>query len=248
MSDDQGEVLAWWGLSLSLAGSLMGCGGPAASGWGTSDRDADAPEAALGSTQDSGAPSRGDDGAVTRDDAAAAGSSDAGSGDADAGCVYPAGPYGQNVGDVMDPTLAWEGYAPGSSASSTFRMSDFYDCDKSKGINAIAIDISILGCPPCEQEAAGLEQQMESVWKPQGVAMLNLLSTFEPTTLSDANQWASMYGLDDVYVGVDPLQLDDSGYPTNVVVDPRTMRVVAIDPGFLGTYDPAVSQLATSNQ
>ena len=57
-------------------------------------------------------------------------------------CEYPAGPYGVSPGQVVPPTISWQGYAAGSAASSTIALSDFFDCDGSKGINAILIDTS----------------------------------------------------------------------------------------------------------
>jgi len=49
-------------------------------------------------------------------------------------CEYPAGPYGVDSGQVLPPTLSWTGFAPGSSAASTFTAEDLFDCDGSRGI------------------------------------------------------------------------------------------------------------------
>jgi hypothetical protein len=60
-------------------------------------------------------------------------------------CVYPAGPYGVAEGQVVPPTLSWQGYAPGSATATTVSVQDFFDCDGSKGINAVMVDTSQFG-------------------------------------------------------------------------------------------------------
>ncbi len=60
-------------------------------------------------------------------------------------CEYPAGPYGVGQGQVVPPTISWQGYAPGASAPSTITMESLFDCDGSKNINAIVVDTSQFG-------------------------------------------------------------------------------------------------------
>lgn len=60
-------------------------------------------------------------------------------------CQYPAGPYGVKQGDTVPPTLSWEGYRPGDSSPSTFDIEEFFDCDGTKGINALMIETSQYG-------------------------------------------------------------------------------------------------------
>ncbi len=60
-------------------------------------------------------------------------------------CDYPPGPYGVDEGQVVPPTLSWQGYAPGASSPSTITMEDFHDCDGTGGIDAIIIDTSQYG-------------------------------------------------------------------------------------------------------
>jgi|RhiMetdeSRZDD1v2_1073273.scaffolds.fasta_scaffold1367617_2 hypothetical protein len=60
-------------------------------------------------------------------------------------CTYPAGPYGVAQGQVVPPTLTWQGYAPGSNTVTTISIQDFFDCDGSKGINAVMVDTSQFG-------------------------------------------------------------------------------------------------------
>lgn len=60
-------------------------------------------------------------------------------------CVYPAGPYGVGPGQTVPPNLSWNGFAPGSSAATTFTAEDLFDCDGSRGIHAVVVDTSQYG-------------------------------------------------------------------------------------------------------
>lgn len=60
-------------------------------------------------------------------------------------CEYPMGPYGVAQGQVVPPTISWQGYAPGASAPSTITMESLFDCDGSKNVNAIIVDTSQFG-------------------------------------------------------------------------------------------------------
>src|SRR5215472_16178311 len=96
-------------------------------------------------------------------------------------CPYPAGPYGTTVGSTLPPTLVWQGYAPGASAASTIRVTDFYDCDGSKGINALLMDTSAQWCVPCQGEATDIPHWMSASgpgaanWSALGVQVLTLV-------------------------------------------------------------------------
>jgi hypothetical protein len=60
-------------------------------------------------------------------------------------CAYPGGPYGVNVGNVVSPSLSWQGYPEKSSQIGTVSIKDYFDCDGSKGINALMVDTSQYG-------------------------------------------------------------------------------------------------------
>jgi hypothetical protein len=59
--------------------------------------------------------------------------------------AYPSGPYGVAVGSAVPPSLSWQGYAPGSDQVSTVVPDDFYDCDGTRGIDAVLLDTSQFG-------------------------------------------------------------------------------------------------------
>lgn len=60
-------------------------------------------------------------------------------------CEYPTGPYGVDVGDTLPPTLSWQGFTPGADSPSTVTITDFFDCDGTRGINAVFFDTSQFG-------------------------------------------------------------------------------------------------------
>jgi hypothetical protein len=60
-------------------------------------------------------------------------------------CMYPSGPYGVKEGDTVPSTLTWQGYRPGDSSPSTISIEEFFDCDGTKGINALMVETSQYG-------------------------------------------------------------------------------------------------------
>jgi hypothetical protein len=60
-------------------------------------------------------------------------------------CMYPAGPYGVAQGQVLPPTLKWTGYPAGGMNEGTISTQELFDCDGTKGINAILFDTSQFG-------------------------------------------------------------------------------------------------------
>jgi hypothetical protein len=163
--------------------------------------------------------------------------------EAAAECVYPSGPYGQQVGDVVDPSLSWQGYAPGASAPSTVHASDFYDCDGAKGVRAILFDESAMWCGACVDQATEVAQ-LTSTWSQEGIAYVTLVfqdASEQPATTATALAWEQQYGLGQTFTvadpadslttyGIDPSSGEVNGFPTDVVVDPRTMTIVAVQP------------------
>jgi hypothetical protein len=192
----------------------------------------------------------------------------------DSGPAYPKGPYGTaaplpeggvkgcakwtsgggtayNVGDVVDPSLEWQGYEPGakgsvssSSGSTTLHMPDFYDPDGSKGINAIVIDTSAQWCIACQGEAQFISTWMGSTgagageWAALGVKFVTLVvetATYDPATLVTAEQWRTEQPTGCTggtcvgavaYVASDPcISFSEEGLPHNLLIDPRTMKV-----------------------
>jgi len=132
-----------------------------------------------------------------------------------AACPYPSGPYGVDVGSVLSPTLQWQGYAPNATASSTLKITDFYDCDGTKGINAIVVLSSAQWCVACQQEAEFIPSWVASTgpiagdWSGLGVQVVALViqtNQNEPATLATAEQYRTENTVTDIWVVADPAQ------------------------------------------
>jgi hypothetical protein len=170
------------------------------------------------------------------------------------GCAaYPAGPFGLNVGDVVS-NFSWTGYAPGASTTSTIQLSDYYDCDGSRGINALLIDVSASWCVPCQDEAPQIEMLLKGTWGKDGVRAVTLLVqdvSGNPATAQTARDWQTQYSPAKVAVGADP---NDSfatmAFPTNIAVDPRTMKITDNTMGYdpMAPGDPAIDALVAKNK
>jgi hypothetical protein len=199
-----------------------------------------------------GSADAGDDANAGDDSGDAAEEAEAGS-----NCTYPAGPYGKAMGQVIPGTYTWHGYLPGGTALTTMKASDLYDCDGTKGINAILFDSAALWCGPCQMEASANSPlvQMGGKWQTEGVAWVTLVIqdlNQNPATTANATTWRNEFKLQPAYVFADP-SLDfghagQNGLPTNVLVDPRTMKVVNIVEGYGGPDDPSVDALALKNK
>lgn len=165
-------------------------------------------------------------------------------------CTYPAGPYGTDVGAVVDPSLAWQGYVDDAAQPTRVSVTDFFDCDGSRGVRALVLDESATWCSDCQQQAQAVAPLLGTTWKDQGVRYVTLMAQdqqTDPATLDTAQSWRNEYSLTTGAVCADPqwtLKLwggapsSGNGFPTDVVVDPRTMKIVAIQPADLqGTVD-----------
>jgi hypothetical protein len=174
------------------------------------------------------------------------------------GCVYPAGPYGVTVGKTLDPSLQWQGYVPGATTASTVKITDFYDCDGSRGINALVVDSSGQWCVACQGIAKEIPTWMSSKgdnYTKLGVKILSLIiqnNDYEPATVTTAQQWMTLYSLTSIYVVADPVDtFPTAELPYQLLVDPRTMKVVhnlSTDSAVNNDdSDPAVATLAKKN-
>jgi len=171
-------------------------------------------------------------------------------------CAYPAGPYGTTVGSVVDPSLSWKGYKDASGSSVTITIADYYDCDGTRGVNALLLDESATWCPDCSKEASSIAPEVTSSWASAGVKVVTLMSQDDqqrPATLDTALAWRDQFALNAGAVCADPkwttklwggASSSGNGLPTNVLVDPRTMKIVAMQPADLAG---SVANLAAAN-
>lgn len=179
-----------------------------------------------------------------------AASSSASGGPAD--CQYPAsGGFSAENGQVVPGSLSFAGYEAGSSAPGTVTMNDLYDCDGSKGINAVVILEGAVWCGDCQQEGSETPN-MVSQLSQYGVAIVSAIAENAdqtPATIDTATSWKQSFGLTNTVIA-DPgwtFQNPNLEYlPFYVVVNPRTMQVTQAGSG---TFDQSsVIQLAMSNQ
>jgi hypothetical protein len=160
-------------------------------------------------------------------------------------CTYPKGPYGVGLDKVVSPNSSWQGYAANDTSITTLKMSDLFDCDGSKKINAIMIDVSAGWCAACETQAHD-EAQLTSQYDAVGVKSITLLimdAAEQAATTQTALDWRTTYNLTDVGVYADPnflLQPNEQsiGLPITYIVDPRTMKIVAGTEGYGSAYPP----------
>jgi thiol-disulfide isomerase/thioredoxin len=160
-------------------------------------------------------------------------------------CTYPEGTTGTGPGQLVEAGFNWQGYAPGQQASTTISMSDFFDCDGSKGINALIFDVSATWCAACQSEATDLPK-LAAQYEALGIKHITLMvqdTGNVPATLATATDWRTKYGLTGLYVAADPgFSFQPSGssgsvsLPMTVVVDPRTMKIVKVGQGYVAAY------------
>jgi hypothetical protein len=165
-------------------------------------------------------------------------------------CTLPTGPYGTGVGDVVDPDLAWQGYVNDSGQATTVHMRDYYDCNGTRGVRALVIDEAALWCADCQSEAQRLAMLVPGKWKSEGAVLLVLMAQDlqqNPATVDNALTWRNEFALTTGAVVADPAWTTKlwngatgagNGFPTDIVIDPRTLRIVAFQPPDLaGTVD-----------
>ncbi len=170
-------------------------------------------------------------------------------------CVsYPKGPYGVNLGDTLNPHLSWAGYAPQSSTVTSLTMSDLWDCDGSKGIDALMIDTSAGWCAACETQAND-EGQLVAQYVALNIKPVTLviMDAAENTATTDtALAWRTTYKLDGIGVYADPnfflmpTNTNTVGLPLTLIIDPRTMKVVVVGQGYGSSYPLALDKNAVA--
>lgn len=156
------------------------------------------------------------------------------------------------VGDTLPETLRWQGLAAGSVELTTLSLADFYDPTGAKGINALLITEGSPNCAPCTAEAKDLPGRLQGQWGKLGVQVVQLLvdnGNLGPATLTSALQWQKKANAS-WPIGIDPdftfAQTGSNPFPIQVVIDPRTLKIVARISGYQSQL-PEVDQLAESN-
>jgi len=184
---------------------------------------------------------------------------------------YPAGVYGLDMGDTLSGDYEWTGYAPGEQTPSprvagggaawpTLRVADLFDADGSRGINALFFVEQTAWCGPSQSQAQTIVACRRGDWDNEGVVVVTLMwqdDGTKPATTQTALDWRDRFGDTMDYVVADPnCSLYDARteypgrneLPINVVVDPRSMKIVDRENGSNGECENAVAPLAQQNK
>ena len=168
---------------------------------------------------------------------------------------YPVGPYGFVTGQVF-PNISLQGYVGGAGAWTTITTKDYFDPDGSKGINGLMITIAAPWCAGCTAEGSSLPGLYRDKYQPLGARFLAAVvqdASSKPATQSTVDAWVKTYKTN-YDIAADPdlltVHLEGSGgsgslaLPYEYVIDPRTMRIKAIDAG-VASYGSTIPGLDT---
>lgn len=163
--------------------------------------------------------------------------------------AYPAGPYGSEVGSIIEnhDFLGWRdpvraGFDP--NRLEEVRLSDFYD-PRGQYTELIVLNASAVWCPACRSEMQTLDRlDMSGAYQRSKVVILGTL--FEdargaPARPEDLALWGNgLNFLVDFPLVLDPgLKLgpyfSQSVTPLNLVVDARTMEILFVFMGYSQT-------------
>ena len=171
---------------------------------------------------------------------------------------YPPGPFGFTVGDVF-PRAIVNGYKNGGGGWTTLSTQDYFDPDGARGINGVYFTVSAPWCSGCKVEGQSLPLLWTSQYKARGGRILTVLlqdAAYEPASQGTVDAWVTTYATPYDIAAGDPatwLPPKASGaisLPYNYAIDPRTMRIIAIDSGdyFRGDSLPGLDQVLAANK
>ena len=180
------------------------------------------------------------------------GSSDSGPIPAAAGTSgsYPSGPYGSEVGQRVEG-FAFEGWRDPSAQGvdpdtlETIRFSDYYDPNGELGIRLLLLNATAGWCTNCQAEHRILPSKVLELG-PRGLTVISMLyhdANFEPPGVDDLVAWAETYGTNFPFTLDLTHRMGRYGAadiaPVNVVVDARTMEILA---KFIGNQEAVLWQ------
>lgn len=174
---------------------------------------------------------------------------------------YPAGPYGVSVNRVIQ-NFTFPGYFTTGTGVRITTLSKTPALDLQAIRNAVdatgkpfklmLLDISAGWCPPCNQEAEdlglnGTKAALPAQWAAKGGLFVTVLAEGYDGNAHDApvdanlNTWANQHATQTTLV-IDPGQrliaegINPSAFPTNLVIDLRTMKITSAWYGLDVTY------------
>lgn len=179
----------------------------------------------------------------------------------DAGDTYPPPPYGVSVNRIIE-NFTFPGYMTAGSGVKVNTLPKSQNLDlqafrtlvdsSGKRFRFLLLDISAGWCPPCNQEAQdlgllGTKSGLTANWISRGGLFLTVLvegydeSTHNPPVAADIETWANAHSAQSS-LAIDPNQnlitqgINPSAFPTNLVIDLRTMKIVSAWYGLDTTY------------
>jgi len=186
---------------------------------------------------------------------------DAGLPDAGDPNAYPMGPYGVTVNKVIQ-NFTFPGYFTTGSGVKINTLTSQPNLDlqtvrlatdaNGKPFRYLLLDISAGWCPPCNQEAedlglSGTKSALVANWLSRGgLFMTALVESYDGNThavpvAADIETWANQHNAQSSLV-YDPGQtlelegINPSAFPTNLVIDLKTMKIVSAWYGLDTTY------------
>lgn len=138
-------------------------------------------------------------------------------------------------GKELDPGLSWEGFPKGETEPSTIRLADYHDEDGSKGIHALLLTQDAFSCAFSSTATQEIQARYPG-WEASGIELVQLVvydnrtGKDEPADIESARRWKEQYDAS-WSVGADPdftfHEIGHNPLPIQIVVDPRTLTVVA---------------------
>ena len=158
----------------------------------------------------------------------------------DSGCAapdYPTDGIGKETGDVVK-NECFTGYrapdrvTPSEAHRETIAFSDYYDPAGTKGVSLLLLNTAAIWCSACVAEHGDLPARATELG-PEGLVILSGL--FEdgqkhPASVEDVERWIANFHTNfpmvaDPYLYLGPYASTDLA-PLNMVVDPRTMKIL----------------------
>lgn len=160
--------------------------------------------------------------------------------------AYPSEGVGTEEGDVVE-NECFVGYrapqrvAPIARHRETIAFSDYYDPSGTKGVNLLLVNTAAIWCSACVGEHHSLPDYQTRLGE-QGLVILSTLfedAARNPASLEDVERWIGKFGTNFPMVA-DPDQelgayASTALAPLNMVVDPRSMRILKKYVGDQGT-------------
>ncbi len=174
---------------------------------------------------------------------------DAGSAGSELPPDYPAGPYGQVMGSILQD-FSFQGllnplavnYVADATTLTKISMHDFYNPTKDTSKpRVLRVTESALWCSACQAEAATAESNYK-YWNPKGAEFLELVfedADSNPSVAANLTTWTKTYKFTFPSALDDTLQLGafftQSASPFNMIIDLATMKIVYTTEGAIDT-------------